>query len=453
MKLLRFFLFSFFILWGPPTLLYAEHPLVQATEQSGVKVAEPTTTIFSTFSEYSGAQTNLKTAQHKLNLLELELNAWPEERKKIDQQTIDQKTKLRGFYETDEFKNLPSDKKQAKRDEIEKKIKEIDDKYFITIEKKKTLPLEVQKTKDEIKKLSVEVEKTKRKFFAVAFITFKKFLIFLGILLILLVLRSLIHRIVTRKIHDYHKAYLIRHFLNISTISITILIVLALLVENISYLITIIGFISAGVAIALQDVFTSFVGWLILVGAKGIKVGDRIQTGEVVGEVIEIGVLRTTLIEIGSWLKTEQETGRGILLTNNFIFKNPIFNYNFAHDYVWQKVDITLTFESNWKKAQRLLKEVLVNNTGEFCEKANRYNTYLSRLYNMEEKKNEPALFMNIADSGVQFTLRFMVPTHQILSVKNMLSEKIMELIQSEPDLELAYPTQRINLQNQQCPQ
>ena len=119
--------------------------------------------------------------------------------------------------------------------------------------------------------------------------------------------------------------------------------------------------IGAGIALALQDVILSVAGWFLIIVRRPFQVGDRIELGGVKGDVIDIRLLQTSLLEIGNWVDADQSTGRIVHCPHSLVFKEPLFNYTKGFEFIWNEIKIPLTFESNWKKG----KEIILNSVAE----------------------------------------------------------------------------------------
>lgn len=207
---------------------------------------------------------------------------------------------------------------------------------------------------------------------------------------------------------------------------------------------TIIGVASAGVAIALQQVLLNIAGWLFIIIRRPFDIGDRIEIGGVRGDVIDISLFQSSLLEIGNWVDADQSTGRIVHCPNSLVFKEPLFNYTKGFEFIWNEIKVLLTFESNWKKG----KEIILNSVakeqqqleGVMKEKLKR----MSRKYLIHYTKFTPIVYTRVADSGVELTLRYLVGTKERRSSQHRISEEILEAFEKEEGIELAYPTYRI---------
>ena len=133
---------------------------------------------------------------------------------------------------------------------------------------------------------------------------------------------------------------------------------------------TYLGLLSAGVAIALQTPLVNLAGWFFILWRKPFHVGDRIEIGDVKGDVIDQRIFMFSLMEIGNRVDAEQSTGRVIHVPNGKVFSEPLANYTDGFQYIWNEIPVLLTFESNWEKAKEILTKVIANRGEEFTQSA-----------------------------------------------------------------------------------
>jgi small-conductance mechanosensitive channel len=115
------------------------------------------------------------------------------------------------------------------------------------------------------------------------------------------------------------------------------------------------GILAAGLAFALQEVIGSFSGWITIITGNPFKIGDRIETGSIQGDVVDIGILRTTNMDIGNWLDGDHNTGRLVTLSIAFVFKEPLFSYSVHLHYIWDEIRIPVPYGSNWQQAMTIM--------------------------------------------------------------------------------------------------
>ncbi|MGA0242426.1 MAG: mechanosensitive ion channel family protein, partial [Candidatus Marinamargulisbacteria bacterium] len=169
---------------------------------------------------------------------------------------------------------------------------------------------------------------------------------------------------------------------------------------------TFLGLFTAGVAIALKDVVTNFAGWLYLLWQAPFKIGDRIQIQDHQGDVIDIGVFKFTLLEIGNWVDANQSTGRMIRIPNADIFNQPIANYSKGFNYIWYEIPVVLTYESNWRKTKELLLEIINNYCHHYEDQLKRELRKAQKDYPINYTYITPTIYTTALDHGISLTVR-----------------------------------------------
>ena len=207
----------------------------------------------------------------------------------------------------------------------------------------------------------------------------------------------------------------------------------------------VVGLFLAGMAISLRDVFSNFIGWLIIISPKGFSSGDRIALGQLVtGDVIDIGVLRTTLAEIGEWVDADQSTGRLVTIPNSLVLTTTIHNYTVGHDLIWHELPVTVTFESDWEKAEKIMLAIAEKDFEERKESILEQIRKVRKRYLVRYNFITPKVYVTIAASGVLLTLRYMVSARRRRTMEDEFSREILRQFGSESSIDLAYPTTRI---------
>lgn len=121
----------------------------------------------------------------------------------------------------------------------------------------------------------------------------------------------------------------------------------------------------AGIAFALKEVIASYAGWLAIMFGNFHKTGDRVPLGRVKDDVMDIGVLRTTIMETGQWVDGDLYSGRIMLIANSYIFKEPVFNYSGDFPFLWDEIKIPIQFGSNYEKAKQIILRIGVEIGGD----------------------------------------------------------------------------------------
>ena len=265
----------------------------------------------------------------------------------------------------------------------------------------------------------------------------------LGILLAVFIVAYFVKKIPSRFVKEEKSAYYFRKLIGFITWLIVILIVIFNAAGGIGSISAVIGLAGAGLAIALQDPIVSLVGWFLIIGKYGIRVGDRIEINSVKGDVIDVGMLRVAVTEVGNWLGGDQSTGRMVFFPNSFIFKGHFFNYSTTNSFIWDEVHILVTYESPWKKALDIIVKIAEEASRDVVEKARENQEKLARQFNVSLGNPEAYAYVNIADSGVDLVLRFLSEIKLRRTMRDRICREILEAFEKEKDIQLAYPTHR----------
>lgn len=241
--------------------------------------------------------------------------------------------------------------------------------------------------------------------------------------------------------------------INVIFIILIILVLLFAYIDNASYLATILGFASAGIAIAMKEWFMSIIGWLAIFFGGSIKVGDRVRIvkdgTEYVGDIINISPLKMTLYEDVTLLTyvTSRRAGRIIFVPNNYIFTNMISSYNHENlSTVWDGIDFVVTFDSNIEKASLIAKDIVLKYSGNNIKNTKQQLSKLQMKYNLRGMDTEPRIFTLIGESGMNISVWYYANSFSVLSLRSKISSEIISRINEEEDIEIAYLTQSLRI-------
>jgi small-conductance mechanosensitive channel len=266
------------------------------------------------------------------------------------------------------------------------------------------------------------------------------------VVLLLWLLRKLVLRAVLRKIDDVHTRYRWRKSTAYIASMVGAILAVRIWFQGLGSLSTVIGLLSAGVAIALKDALVNLAGWVFIVWRHPFDVGDRIQVGEVAGDVIDQRIFQFTLMEIGNWVHADQSTGRIIHVPNGRVFTDPVANYSKGFQYIWDEVGVLVTFESDWEKAKLLLREIAVRHTEHLSKAAERRVREASMKFMIFYSKLTPTVYTSVQDCGVLLTLRYLTEPQERRGRTEAIWEDVLRAFADHDDIDFAYPTQRFYL-------
>ena len=278
-----------------------------------------------------------------------------------------------------------------------------------------------------------------------------RLLILVAILASLFAIVALLKYAMKKYISDNERFYLANKSINFIFVTLALLIVAFRYIENVSYIVTVLGFASAGIAIAMKDWFMSILGWMVIVFGGSIHVGDRVKVKKdglvYVGDVIDLSLFKMTLHEDVT-LVTYMENRRGgriIFVPNHYIFTSLIANYSHSGmKTVWDGIDFTITFDSNVKKSTQIAKEIAKKYAKGYTNITRTQLNKLRSKYSLKNTNVEPRVFSFIEDNGVRISVWYMTNAYATLPLRSNISAEIVDTVQKEDDITLAYPTQSI---------
>lgn len=269
------------------------------------------------------------------------------------------------------------------------------------------------------------------------------------IILVLFGLSFLLKRIAKRYITDNERFYTANKIVTFVNITFIILILVFTYIDNVGYLATVLGFASAGLAIAMRDWFISILGWLVIIVGGAIHVGDRIRVEKdgmvYVGDVLDISLQRITIMEdvTLTTIETNRRGGRIIFVPNNYIFTSMIANYTHgALKTVWDGIDIIITFDSNHKKAAHIVKEICRKYSKGYTDITRKQLNKLRDRYSLKNTNVEPRVFTLIEPNGIKVSAWYLTNAYATLTLRSTISADIVDAFNAEYDITIAYPTQ-----------
>jgi len=193
----------------------------------------------------------------------------------------------------------------------------------------------------------------------------------------------------------------------------------------------VIGVVGAGIAFALQELFVSFAGWIAIMFGGFYDTGDRIELGGITGDVMDIGLLRTTIMETGQWVSGDLYNGRIVLVSNSYVFKQPVFNYSGGFPFLWDEIKIPIQYGSDYRRMIEILNNIGKEIAGDLSTKSKEQWTHLQDKYRLEDAKTEPIVSLIANDNWVEFTLRFVVDYKKRRITKTDLFLKILDAVEN----------------------
>lgn len=264
---------------------------------------------------------------------------------------------------------------------------------------------------------------------------------FIALAVIYFVFKIMLEGVLARRIQDNKNRYKFRKTISLIYLVVFSVVLVRIWVEDPQSLLVAYGLVGAGVAIALQDVFKNFVGGFLLLANNSYRVGDRIEVNGTFGDVIDIRLLNTTLLELRGWVEGDQATGRLTSIPNGATLSEPVYNYTRDHHYIWEEISIPITYDSNWQKALKLIDSIVTEHTKDATAKAEESITHIGEKYYLSKRDTEPNVFVSMTDNWIDFHIRFVTDVRTRRVTHNEISQKILSAILSEKDISVASET------------
>jgi small-conductance mechanosensitive channel len=247
-----------------------------------------------------------------------------------------------------------------------------------------------------------------------------------GIIIVAIIFRIL-SQVLPRQVQDSDLRYRIRKAITFVGYAIMALLIVLIFSDSLGKLTVIFGVIGAGVAFALQEVIGSFAGWVAISFGQFYKPGDRVLLGGIMGDVIDISILRTTLMECGTWVKADLYNGRIVRIANSFVFKEPVFNYSADFPFVWDEITVPVKYGSDRSLTREILQQVANEVVGEYMPQAQVQWQHMVHKYLIEDARIEPAVTLAANDNWLEFTLRYVVDYKQRRGKKDVIFSRILD--------------------------
>ncbi len=258
------------------------------------------------------------------------------------------------------------------------------------------------------------------------------------------ILSVVIIRLINKQVKDLKRRHTSRKTIVYVFSFLAILIIIVVWARGGGSIATLFGLAGAGLTLALHQPVTSMAGWLLLLIRRPYETGDRIEIGSVKGDVIDIRLFYTSLLEIGNWVDADQSTGRILHCPNAKIFTEPIFNYTRGFEHIWHEIKITVTFESDWRRARTIIQHVAERKSFDLGDAVRNRIKRMSKKYLIHYDKLTPIVWTNIVDFGVELTLRYLTDARKRRSTQDEICQAVLDRFEKEPNVELAYPTYRL---------
>jgi small-conductance mechanosensitive channel len=241
-----------------------------------------------------------------------------------------------------------------------------------------------------------------------------------------------------RRIKDERERYSFRRTVSILKLVVTGVILLRVWIDT-NYIFVAYGIVGAGIAVALQDLFKNFVGGILIIVSRTYQIGDRIEISETMGDVIDIGILTTKILEIHARdVKGDQATGRIAVVPNGAVLSSRVFNYTMDHTFVWDEISIPITYGSDWQRAVSLFLDIVRRETAVTAGRAEREIERIGERYYLPKREVEPSVYLTLTDNWIDFSIRYVTDVRRKRATKDDLSRKLLEAVEAADGIAIA---------------
>ncbi|WP_141327264.1 mechanosensitive ion channel family protein [Myxococcus sp. AB025B] len=280
--------------------------------------------------------------------------------------------------------------------------------------------------------------------------TLRKVVLSLVVLAVVLGVRALLAVVIGLGTGVSRRSIWLRKSIRLVFGGVGALLLLSIWFDNPNRLATFLGLLAGGLAFASQNAVLSVAGYFVIVFGKTFDLGDRIQIGDVRGDVLDIGLLKTTVMEMGApallhpephhWVAARQYTGRVVTVTNAEVFRQPTYNYTRNFNFLWEELRLPLRYDMDISRAESIILAAVREATSGIIEEGHRELANMRERYLIHAGELEPRAFLRLTDNWVELSVRFLVKTYGVRDVKDVIARRVLERFREE-GIELASAT------------
>jgi len=198
---------------------------------------------------------------------------------------------------------------------------------------------------------------------------------------------------------------------------------------------TILGLAGAGLTVALKDFIVSFIGWFVLMGRNGIRLGDWVEINGVTGEVSELGMFHTVLLETGNWTDSGHPTGRRVTFTNSYAIEGHYFNFSTSGQWLWDELTLVLASSQNPYPIVEAIQKAVLEATAESAGQAEKEWQNAAHSRSMRALSAAPAINVKPASGGVEIAVRYITRASERYQLRSKLYQAAMNSISNKNSL------------------
>jgi small-conductance mechanosensitive channel len=251
----------------------------------------------------------------------------------------------------------------------------------------------------------------------------------LGILLIGIFFDSWLERLLGKTSLDRRQVETMRTLTRVSVQVCAVLFILLVIFGPPSQLGTILGLAGAGLTVALKDFIVGFLGWFVLMGKNGIRLGDWVEINGVTGEVVELGMFHTVLLETGNWTDSGHPTGRRVTFTNSYAIEGHYFNFSTSGQWMWDELQVVLPAGQDPYPIIDAIQKKVTEATTETAKQAELEWQRAARTRDMSSLTAAPAINVKPVIGGVEIAVRYITRANERYQLRAKLYQVAVELL------------------------
>jgi len=256
------------------------------------------------------------------------------------------------------------------------------------------------------------------------------FVIILGILLIGLFFDSWLELLLGRTALDRRQVETLRTVIRVCIQVIAVLFILLVIFGPPSQLGTFLGLAGAGITVALKDFIIGFLGWFVLMGKNGIRLGDWVEINGVTGEVVELGMFHTVLLETGNWTDSGHPTGRRVTFTNSFAIEGHYFNFSTSGQWLWDELQVILPAGRDPYPIVDAIQKKVQEATSETAKQAEKEWQSVTRSRDIARTLTAaPAINVKPVAGGVEIAVRYITRANERYQLRAKLNQAAVDLL------------------------
>ncbi len=243
---------------------------------------------------------------------------------------------------------------------------------------------------------------------------------------------GLVRRLMTYAAFDRRQMQTLRMILELAVQLVGALLILLVLFGPPHQTSTVLGLATAALTIALQDFVLAFFGWFVLMGKRGIRIGDWVEINGVGGEVVELGLMKTTLLETGNLAEPGHPTGRHITFMNSFAIRGQYFNFSTAGQWMWDEITVALPPSADTHITVAAILKALQEATQENSRLAAQEWERGTRGDGLSKFRTDPAVNLRPSGSGVDIEVRYVTRATERFEMRNRLYRQVLNVLQTK---------------------